>query len=48
MKTNGFEADESAAIETAGYDAPFIPGPLRRERSADTAESGLERREMIH
>ncbi len=30
MKANGLEADESAAIETAGYDAPFIPGPLRR------------------
>ncbi|MDZ4849897.1 MAG: heme-binding protein [Pirellulaceae bacterium] len=33
MKTKGLEADESAdarGVETASYDPPFTPGPLRR------------------
>jgi hypothetical protein len=33
MATKGFVADdsfESSGVETAGYDPPFTPGPLRR------------------
>ena len=34
MATKGFVADdsvESSGVETAGYDPPFTPGPLRRD-----------------
>ena len=30
MATKGLFADDSSGVETAGYDPPFTPGPLRR------------------
>lgn len=30
MATKGLVADDSSGVETAGYDPPFTPGPLRR------------------